>query len=149
HDVDAVYFAASAGNKRIFELLLERGADATDALVPACWNAATDFAEVALVHGADPDHATSEGKPLLNNLIRWGQIPPAMWLLAHGASPNIADQRGWTSVHQAASRGNQRMLRAVLDAGGDLTLRDKEGHTPIDIARAMGRDKLIAMMNRS
>jgi len=145
HEVDAVYFAASARNKPTFELLLERGADATEALAPACWNASTDFAEVALAHGANPDRAASDGRPLLNDLIRWGQIPSTLWLLAHGASPNIADARGWTAVHQAASRGNQRMLRAVLDAGGDLSVRDKEGNTPRDIA---SREKLIAMMKQ-
>ena len=146
HEIDAVYLAASAKNKPIFELLLERGADATEALVPACWNASTGFAEVALAHGANPNRAASAGKPLLNDLIRWGQIPPTMWLLAHGASPNIPDNRGWTAVHQAASRGNQRILSAVLNAGGNLTVRDKEGHTPLEIAKAMRREKLVAMM---
>ena len=149
HEVDAVYFAASARNKPIFELLLDRGADATEALAPACWNATPDFAELALAHGANPDRATSDGRPLLNDLIRWGQIPPTMWLLAHGASPNVADARGWTAVHQAASRGNQRILRAVLDAGADLNVRDSEGHTPRDIAKVMGREKLLALMNQS
>ncbi len=135
HEVDAVYFAASAKNKPIFALLLERGADATEALVPALWNAREDFAELALGHAAVPDRAMSDGKPLLNDLIRWGQMRPMMWLLAHGASPNIADQNGWTAVHQAASRGNQRMWRAVLDAGGDLARRDNLGRTPLDVAK--------------
>lgn len=147
HQVDAVYFAASAKNKDIFELLLDRGADPTDALVPALWNVRPDFAELALAHGAAADGALSSGKPLLNDLIRWGQIPPVMWLLAHGASPNIPDEEGWTAVHQAASRGNERMLRAVVDAGGDVTRRDKLGHTPLDVARIMNRRKLIPMLS--
>jgi len=108
-----------------------------------------DFAELALAHSADPDRAVTDGKPLLNHLICWGQIPPAMWLLQHDASANIADERGWTALHQAASRGNARMLQAVLDAAGDCKRRDKEGHTPLDIAKALGRDKLTAMMLRT
>jgi ankyrin repeat protein len=142
HPVDAIYFAASAKNLPMFELFLERGANASNALGPALWNAA-----LALEYGGHPDGATHEKKPLLNNLIRWGQIPQTMWLLEHKASPNIADvENGWTAVHQAASRGNARMMQAVLDAGGDLRRRDKQGRTPIDIARLSGRDKLIALM---
>jgi len=148
HPVDAVYFAASAKKLPMFELFLKRGADASKALGPALWNATLDFAALALAYGGDPDRAVHEKKPLLNNLIRWGQIPQTMWLLAHKASPNIADrENGWTAVHQAASRGNARMMRAVLDAGGDLGRCDKQGRTPIDIARSMDRDKLLALMS--
>jgi ankyrin repeat protein len=147
HDVGAVNFAASAKHKDIFELLLERGADPTEALVPALWNARPDFAELALAHGAIPDGAHSNGKPLLNDLIRWGQIPPMLWLLAHGASPNIPDDEGWTAIHQAVSRGNERMLRAALNAGGDLRRRDRLGRTPLDVAEIMKRRKLIPMLS--
>jgi ankyrin repeat protein len=147
HAVTAIYFAASAKNKPMFELLLDRGASAAGALVPALWNATPEFADLALRHGAVLDEAVSEGKPLLNHLICWGQIPATLWMLAHGASPNLSDERGWTAVHQAASRGNARMMQAVLDAGGDLKRRNKDGHTPLDVALAAGRDKLVAMMN--
>ena len=100
-----------------------------------------------LAHGAHPDRAIAGGQPLLNNLIRWGQLRQALWLLARKARPNIPDQRGWTAMHQAASRDNQRMMRAVLDAGGDLTRRDDKGKTPRDIAATMGRGKLVAAMS--
>jgi ankyrin repeat protein len=146
HEIDAAYFAASAKNKDIFELLLERGADPTEALVPALWNARLDFAELALAHGASADGALSNGKPLLNDLIRWGQIQPMLWLLGQGASPNVPDDEGWTAVHQAASRGNERMLRAVLDACGDLKRRDRLGRTPLDVAARAGRKKLIPLL---
>jgi ankyrin repeat protein len=137
----------SWGHLPVFRLLLERGADATEALTPALWNGTLEFAALALEHGAVPDRAIAERKPLLNHLICWGQIPQTMWLLEHGASPNIADvENGWTAAHQAASRGNARMMRAVLDRGADITRRDLKGSTPLDVARAAGREKLAAMM---
>lgn len=147
HEVDAAYFATGAKNNAIFALLLEHGADATEALAHAVWGAREDLADLALAHGADPDRAAANGKPLLNDLIRWGQISKMMWMLAHKASPNIPDEGGWTAVHQAASRGNVRMMRAVLDAGGDLARRDSGGLTPLDIARVMRREKLITMIS--
>jgi ankyrin repeat protein len=147
HDVDAMYFAASSKNKAMFELFLNRGGDPTEALVHALWGPGEEFAEIALAHGAEPDRAVAEGKPLLNHLIQWGQIKPALWLLTFGASPNIADpKQAWTAAHQAASRGNARMMRAVIDAGADLARRDKQGYTPPAIARIAGRAKLLEMM---
>jgi ankyrin repeat protein len=133
HDVNAAYFAAGRKDRAMFDLLLASGADATDALSHAVWGGAYELAESALEHGAVIDRATASGKPLLNDLIRWGQIPQMTWLLEHKASPNVPDERGWTAVHQAASRGNVRIMRAVLEAGGDPRRRDKEGRTPRDV----------------
>jgi len=144
--MDAAFFAAWSKNKPVFELLLERGADPTAALVSAVWSAPTEYAELALAHGGVPDRATAENKPLLNNLICWGQIKPMQWLLEHGASPNVADDKGWTAVHQAASRGNVEIMQAVLDAGGDLKSRDAEGRLPVAIAEEAGKDKVLGIM---
>jgi ankyrin repeat protein len=136
HDINACGLAAPAGNAGIFELLLDRGANPDEALWSAVWSGEMALAEMALAHGASPDRAREKDQPLLNNLIQWGQVSPALWLLERKADPNIADHRGWTAVHQAASRGNARLLRAVLEAGGDENRRDHEGFTPGDIAKA-------------
>ncbi|HYW45938.1 MAG TPA: ankyrin repeat domain-containing protein [Bryobacteraceae bacterium] len=144
HDIDAAYLAAGNKNQRLFELLLDRGADATEALSHAVWGGHYELAEMALARGADPDRATANGKPLLNDLIRWGQVKPTIWLLARGASPNVPDADGWTSVHQAAARGNARMIKAVLDAGGDPARRDHQGHTPADLDKGK---RLVALMS--
>lgn len=146
HDVDAVYFAVSSDQREVFSLLLARGADATQALVPAVWSNKTDLAELALSRGARIDRAIDEGKPLLNQMIRWGQFKQALWLIDRGASPDVADEQGWTAVHQTTSRGNEKMLKAVLDAGGDPMRQDKEGNTPLDVARARGRTKIVAAL---
>jgi hypothetical protein len=145
HDVDAVYFAAATKHRGVFDLLLDRGADPTAALGCAVWSGAFDLAQSAIAHGGEPDVATANGKPLLNDLIRWGQFPQVFWLLERGASCNVADAEGWTAVHQAASRGNERVLRAVLDAGGDKTRKDKAGQVPRDLTR---KDKIAEMLKR-
>ena len=145
-EVDTAYFAASSRNLDLFRLLLERGADATAALPSAVWNALDEFSQLALTHGADPDRATSNGKPLLNDLIRWGQVGPALRLLERGASPDVADAAGWTAVHQAASRGNARMMAAVLEAGGDRRRKDRKGCTPLVIATRSGRVNIVELL---
>lgn len=146
HDVDAVYFAVASGQRDVFALLLDRGSDPTQALTPAVWSKDTEMAELALSRGAALDRAVDEDKPLVNQLIRWGQFKQALWMLERGASPNIADDQGWTAAHQAASRGNEKMLKAVLDAGADSSRRDKAGNTPLDIARERARPKIISLL---
>lgn len=147
HPIEAVCLAAPAKNLLMFEQLLKSGADASKALGPALWNASPAFAALALEYGGHADCAVREGKPLLNYLIGWGQIPQTLWLLADNASPNLADvENGWTAVHQAASRGNARIMQVVLEAGGDVGPSDKQGRTRLDIARLAGRDKLVAVM---
>jgi ankyrin repeat protein len=146
HEVDAAYFACGSRNPAMLELLLDRGADATAALPSAAWKDAEDLLDLCLEHGARIDGASHEGKPLLNQLVRWGQVKQALRLLERGASPNVPDERGWTALHQAASRGNERMLRACLERGGDRTARDKNGLAPVVVAMAKGHAKLAAIL---
>jgi len=129
---------------------LERGADADRALVHAVWQKdPAAFGEIALHHGADVNRARDGDKPLLNQMIRWGQFASMHWLIAQGASPNTSDERGWTAMHQAASRGNERMLQGVLDAGGDRTAKTKDGHTPLDVARLQKAVKMVKFLMKS
>lgn len=144
-ELDPAYFAIQARHLELLELLLARGADPDSALVSAAWQADHRPAEAALRHGADPDRARHAGRPVLNELVRWGQVAAALWLLERGASPNVPDERGWTALHQAASRGSERMLRALLGAGGDPRMRDAEGITPFELVVAKGKPKLSAL----
>jgi ankyrin repeat protein len=145
HEVDAVYFAASTKNLELFRLFLERGADVDKALTHGAWNG-EDLAPAALEFGAHPDRAVADKQPLLNNLIRWGQIEPALRLVKAGASPNLADEKGWTALHQAVSRGNERMVRALLEAGADRARKDKDGVSPGELARVLKRPKMLEVL---
>lgn len=139
-------FAIGALRFEETRLLFERGADATGALTTALWNTKGDharFGELCLAHGAQPDAARSAGRPLLNDLVRWGRFEPARWLLARGADPNQPDDHGFTALHQAASRGNRAMWEALLAAGGDAERRANDGSTPRAFAL---RKKLIALV---
>jgi ankyrin repeat protein len=91
----------------------------------------------------------SNKKPLLNDLIRWGQVRPALWALSHGASPNRRDDQGWTALHQAVSRGNLQLLEACLGAGADVTIENNDGRAAADLARTLGRTKFIPLLGLS
>ena len=157
HDLDVTYFAANSGQKETFDLLLEKGANPNNALVQAMWQKnPSELGEIALRHGADVNRAgfstsscQEDNRPLLNQMIRWGQLQSTFWLLHHGANPNLADGRGWTALHQAASRGNERMLQAVLDAGADPKKKTVDGHTPLDIARLQKVTRAVKQLMKS
>jgi len=146
HEVDASYFACGSAQPEMLDLLLARGADATAALPSAAWRKTMELAEICLAHGAKVDAAHAEGRPLLNELVRWGQVTPALWLLEKGADPNLPDARGWTAVHQAASRGNERMMRAILAAGGDRTKLDLQGLPPWKVAMLARKPKMMELL---
>lgn len=149
HEVDVAYFACATGSRELLELLLARGADATAALPSAAWRKTMELAQVCLAHGARIDEARAGGRALLNELVRWGQVKPALWLLEKGASPDIPDERGWTAVHQAASRGNERLMRAILDAGGDRTRLDGQGLAPWKIAMLARKPRMMELLASS
>jgi len=156
NELDVTYFAAGSGQIETFELLLKRGANADNALVQAMWQKNfAELGEIALRHGANVNRAgfstsCQDGeRPLLNQMIRWGQLQPTLWLLKKGANPNLPDIRGWTAVHQAASRGNERMLQAVFAAGGNSTLKTNDGHTPFEIARSQAVTRVIRKLIQS
>ena len=118
HDVDASYFAVSTGQRDVLHLLLDQGASPTAALTTAVWRSDFETADYLIGRGADVNAARDADKPLLNNLIRWGQFKPAKWLLTKGARVDLADERGWTAVDQAISRGNAGMIAAIDAARG-------------------------------
>jgi ankyrin repeat protein len=148
HDVDVAYFVVRAGQTTMFTLLLERGLDPTSAVAPAAWDGRADLLDLALAHGARIDQAREHARPILNELVRWGQFSQARLLLARGADPNIADDRGWTSLHQAVSRGNAAMLEELVRARGDGARPDLSGQSPRDLARAKGRADLVRLLAR-
>ena len=113
HDVEASYFAVSTGQRDVLHILLDHGASPTAALVTAVWRSDFDTADYLIGRGADVNAARDAGKPLLNNLIRWGQFKPAKWLLTRGARVDLTDDRGWTAIDQAISRGNKGMIEAI------------------------------------
>jgi ankyrin repeat protein len=143
-EVDVQYFAISAANVELVHLLFDAGADPTEAFPTAAWQTDMGLAEIAIERGARID-AIHDERPVLNELIRWGQLRQAMWLLEHGADPNIPDKRGWTAVHQAASRGNARIYRALLDRGGDPDRKDAAGMSVIDVARDTGNAQKLGI----
>jgi len=91
------------------------------------------------------DRATANGKPLLNDLIRWGTVAAGVLAAgAPGASVNVADADGWTAVirpRRAATSGC--CARAGCGRGYDA--KGQAGQVPRDLTR---KDKIAEMLKR-
>ena len=149
HEVSVAYFVIRSGQVETLAYLLTHGLHPTEAVSTAAWNNRADILDLLIAHGADVDRALDDTRPILNELIRWGQFANARLCLARGASPNRPDDRGWTAMHQVVSRGNLTMLRDLLAAGGDAGLADHDGRTPRGMARKSGRADLLAAIGQA
>lgn len=128
--------AAFHGHWRLVQFLLERGAQARQALADTgetplhltfCRSGmagAEEVADVLLAHGSDPNQATRAGVPT-------------------GAFMRDARTRGETPLHRAAAFGSERAIRALLAAGGDRERADARGETPLAWASWQGRPDAI------
>jgi ankyrin repeat protein len=101
------------GDRRIAELLLDRGADvhARDA------------------YGRTPLHDAASGRDEASLAL----------LLDRGADANLQDKRGETPLHVAARRGEESHIRVLLRGGADIDARDVVGRTPLHYAAGHGR----------
>ena len=93
HGRTALLFAASNGNEKIVELLLEKGADI----------------QVA------PGNRT-----LLMIAAGNGNEKMVELFLEKGADVNAVDHRGWTALLFAAKKGNEKIVELLLEKGADV-----------------------------
>jgi hypothetical protein len=101
-------------------------------------------AELLLARGARLDDAREGDKPLLNDLIRWGQMKQARWLLEKGASPDVRRRAGLDGGPPG------RLARQRQDAGGGAggarsPAPRRRGRTPMDLA---GNAKIRAALGK-
>jgi ankyrin repeat protein len=143
--------AARSGNVAVARVLLAHGADPQEALVPALTG--SEQAILGLIADAQLD-LDLVGDPKLDNsilqdLIRYGQLSSAEWLIARGVGVDRTDRNGWTALHYACSRGvSPEFVQLLLRRGANPAAPDASGATPLDLARARGRGRLVELLER-
>jgi ankyrin repeat protein len=118
---------------RLFDALLERLPDATEAL------------EDLMQAGASPAGAGLLAKALLHldDQVQSAALPLA--LLERGADPFGTDARQRTPLHLAAAQGRIALLQALLQRGCNPNVRDGAGRTPLFAALESGPGALDAV----
>ena len=80
--------------------------------------------KTALIDGADPNKANSQGLTALHWVVLGADRIPVAYqqvkvLLDYGADPNIQNNHGATPLHSAALHSSGPIMAALLGAGGD------------------------------
>jgi hypothetical protein len=146
----------SSENLVLVRWLLDHGAAATDACLPAAlWHlqrhgrGAYDIANALLSYGLAVDHGVGTGRTLLQAFAHQGDHRTVAWLIVHGADVNARSSNGRSAVHYAAERNTgPKTLALLVEAGADLLARDADGRTPLEIARLNEKPRLVEWIAR-
>jgi hemoglobin len=140
--VRALRGAAAHEDVAMVELLLERGADATQIGVGR-WVLHPEIAQLLAARGGAIDSSGSWiGHCCTGNQGRKDDPDYVLALLRHGA--RVDDQRvlgnvDASALHHAAKAGFLKTIRVLREHGADPSVRDSEGRTPLDWLDEAGR----------
>ncbi len=93
-----------------------------------------DTVQLLLEHGANPNHASSFGVPVLSYAVLEDNREVVSLLLDRGADPNKRDDQGRTPTLLAAMSGRAELLELMLKTGGDPDTVDDQGQTLLHYA---------------
>lgn len=136
-------------NLPLAELLLERGAHATDGVSShiAAGSGMLDTLELLRRYDLRVDGVPGGVPPLVYSL-GWSQDSTGiLWLLEHGADPNLPwGPQDESPLHVAARRRLVDVVDALIAAGADVHRRRGDGATPHTIAATGGHDDIARRM---
>lgn len=147
--------AAWAGEAKVAELLLDRGADVNarhleGGSTPLHYAVTTNHPEVVkilIARGADVHATYRSGSTPLHLAANRGFERVAQMLLDRGAKVNAIDQAGARPLDEAAWRGNTGMLRLLIQAGaGVKDANAKTGETALHLAASKGHYEAVEIL---
>ena len=152
----SVHVAAARGNLAALAILLDSGAQATQAnkqgITPT--HAASSDACLAKITeaGGDIYAVDNMGRCPLFTMAATGRTDAAMLLCSRDddlTTVSMPDQRGDTPLHAAASNGQREMVVALLQAGADFSVLNAAGLTAERIAAMNGHRHVVRVLARA
>ena len=126
--LNALHAAASGGNGRVVEYLLQEGLDINS--------------------------RTPEGWTPLFVAARDGQAEVAKWLIFKGADLNVQSDLGATALMMVVTqpfktqKARLDLLEYMLRRGAKVNLADKYGHTALYYAAAQGNEEAVTLLKQ-
>lgn len=128
--------ATQMGNRKIIDLLIERGAP-----VDAFTNLVLGRADAGVV-----DQRGIHDLPALYFAAIGGHVETAQQLLSAGADVN-AKADAAAPIHGAVMGGSAEMVRLLLDHGADPSLKDYAGRDARELAMAINREDIASVID--
>lgn len=132
-----LFWAASKQKPEVVRLLLQRGADGTDALLRAAMLNDGAAVKALLAGGVSINAQNAQGETALIEATRADQLEMIALLLAGSANPNLAirgEANMTTPLMEAAYNCSAKAARLLLDHGADRNARNPSGDTAYDLA---------------
>ena len=124
--------AAASGRYEIFEMLLDRHAKMEGALSTAARAGDVKMMEIAIARGADVNNAPFQyGRPL-QAAIETRKIDAVECLIRHGA--NVNEQAIPNPLIQAIELKDKAILKILIDHGADVNVRNFQRESALTIA---------------
>ncbi|KAI8711648.1 Helo-like-N domain-containing protein [Fusarium sp. LHS14.1] len=143
----------------MIKLLLELGADPNHVLgtanreivlIGVCASHFLGVARELLKAGANPNHASNDGRNAMYWALYCGNVELFKLLIEHGGDVKYRWQHDQcTLVMMAAERGNMDILQVLVDAGADVEGQNKIGETALDLAQQKNKRQVVELLKKA
>ncbi|KAF8417576.1 hypothetical protein EV426DRAFT_699665 [Tirmania nivea] len=151
---DALYYASCGGNRKITQLLLDRGADVNltgghyngTALGVAALSGSQEIVTLLLDRGADVNLTGGDYGTALGAAAYRGRLEIVTLLLDRGADVNLTGGNYGTALGAAAYEGSLEIVTLLLDRGADVSLSGGHYGTALGVAAYEGRLEIVTLL---
>jgi len=144
---DALDLAVGHGHEETVTLLLEEGAQSTEAMCLAANGGFVSILEKLV--NAKPDMINEEdqfGRPPFTRAALNGHVEAVDYLLKHGANGKVVVGHDRTALHCVAITGQTKILRSLIAAGVDVNARSETGSDALREAAEGGFDEIVTLL---
>ncbi|KAL6355599.1 hypothetical protein LRP88_11201 [Fusarium phalaenopsidis] len=119
-------------------------------LIGVCANHFLGVARELLKAGANPNHASNDGRNAMYWALYCGNVELFKLLVQNGGDVNYRWQHDeCTLVMMAAERGNMDILRVLMDAGADVGGQNKNGETALGLAQQKNKKQAVELLQKT
>ena len=129
-------------NPKAFNVVNEEG---FSPLTLACYRGNNEVAKLIVENGADINHKSSSGTPLMASIVK-GNNDMISFLLLKNADVNLTDETGITALMYAAMFKNKNAVMLLLQKNADKTKIDAKGKTAFEYAVFSGQEEIINLL---
>lgn len=146
----ALYSAASEGFDRIFQLLLDYGANfalikdtSDELLISACKGGHAKIIQILLMNGADPGILSQYGQEAFSAACAVGSLEDCRMLLDLGVHVEGLEEK---ALHAATKGGHAEVVQFLLDLGCDVDSEYESHDRPLLVACAEGHVAIVSTL---